>query len=97
MKNARKFLINVGHAEGVSYLILLFIAMPLKYLMAMPQPVRIVGSLHGVLFVTFVIAIIYGLKKIPLSLGAAIKVFVLSLIPFGSFYISKMLPPNNNR
>ena len=94
MKNARNFLINIGHAEGISYLVLLFIAMPLKYMMAMPEPVRIIGSLHGILFVAFIVAIIYGMIKIPLSIGAAIKIFVLSLIPFGSFFISKMMPNN---
>ncbi len=43
--------------EGLSYLVLLIIAMPMKYLMDIPQPVTIVGALHGLLFVLYMLAL----------------------------------------
>lgn len=55
-KDIQRFL-QVGHAEGISYLVLLGVAMPLKYFFDIPQAVRLVGSLHGFLFVAFVFMI----------------------------------------
>ena len=55
MKNIREKFLTTGKIEGWSYLILLFIAMPLKYIFDMPLAVRIVGSAHGLLFVAYVI------------------------------------------
>jgi integral membrane protein len=55
--------LTVGKIEGYSYLALLFIAMPLKYLADIPTAVRIAGSIHGVLFVAFVVFIILMLVK----------------------------------
>ncbi|QLH47093.1 MAG: DUF3817 domain-containing protein [Bacteroidota bacterium] len=49
-----KNLLRIGHWEGISFLILLLIAMPLKYIWNWPQAVRMVGSLHGILFVVFI-------------------------------------------
>ncbi len=43
----------IGNIEGISYLVLLGIAMPMKYMGNMPQAVRIAGSVHGFLFVAF--------------------------------------------
>jgi integral membrane protein len=48
----------IGLAEGASYLILLLIAMPLKYFAGLPQAVQIVGSLHGGLFILFVLSVV---------------------------------------
>jgi integral membrane protein len=83
--------LTVGKIEGYSYLALLFIAMPLKYLADMPLAVRIAGSVHGVLFVAFVIFIILMLRKKQLSFENAIYAFMLSLIPFGTFFLKKVL------
>ena len=47
----------VALLEGVSFLFLLFVAMPLKYLGGLPQAVRVTGSIHGLLFVLFVVAL----------------------------------------
>ncbi len=83
--------LTVGKIEGYSYLALLFIAMPLKYLAGMPLAVRIAGSVHGFLFVAFVIFIILMLRKKQLSFENAIYAFMLSLIPFGTFFLKKVL------
>lgn len=82
-----KNLIRIGHWEGVSYLVLLFMAMPLKYFFDMPNAVRYVGMAHGVLFVLFMlwIAIVFFQRKIKFI--HALILFLLSLVPFGTFYI----------
>jgi integral membrane protein len=72
-------------AEGISFLVLLFIAMPLKYFAASPTAVTIVGGLHGVLFVVFV-ALAWIVKK---DLVWFIKAFIASLLPFGTIIMDK--------
>ena len=81
----------VGLAEGVSFLLLLGIAMPLKYLAGEPRPVTWVGWAHGVLFVAYVAALAHaalanrwGLVRIGLGFGA-------SLVPFGPFLFDAWL------
>lgn len=85
LKNMR----TVGIIEGISYLILLFIAMPLKYKWGMPEAVKYVGMAHGVLFVLFVFTIFIAIYQAGLSYGKGILAFVASLIPFGTFFLDK--------
>lgn len=92
MKNITQYFIKTGHAEGVSYLVLLFIAMPLKYMFDMPLAVKIVGSLHGVLFVAYVLLLMAFHIKLKLKISQSIGLFLMSLIPFGTFYLHKFLP-----
>ena len=92
MNKTRQQIITIGHAEGVSFLVLLFIAMPLKYLANMPLAVRVVGGIHGFLFVAFVAILILAYFKINLPLIAIAKAFILSFIPFGTFFIDRVLP-----
>ena len=79
---------RIGFWEGISYLLLLFIAMPLQYVMNYPEAVRLIGTLHGFLFVGFMAILFYCLLTKALSLKAVIRAFMLSLIPFGTFYLS---------
>lgn len=81
----------MGVVEGISFLVLLFIAMPLKYFADMPAMVKYVGWVHGVLFVGFVLllAIVqftFRWSFIKLSLA-----FISSLIPFGTFILDRSL------
>ncbi len=85
-----KFL-SVGKLEGYSYLALLLIAMPLKYMADMPLAVRIAGSIHGALFVAFIIIIFMMVYKKILTMENAIYAFMLSLVPFGTFFLKKIL------
>lgn len=91
MKNLRQQFIHIGHAEGVSYLVLLLIAMPLKYMADMPQAVKIVGSLHGVLFVLYLIYLLLGGLKLKWPFSFLIKAFLLSLVPTGTFFLERVL------
>ena len=77
--------------EGVSFLLILFVTMPLKYGLQMGEPNKIVGMAHGVLFILYVVAVIqisidesWLKKKTFLALLA-------SIIPFGTFWADKKL------
>lgn len=83
--------LKIGFAEGLSYLILLFIAMPLKYWANMPMPVRIVGMAHGVLFVAYVIALLHAGIFYRWSFKTIVVAFLLSFFPFGTFFLEKLL------
>jgi integral membrane protein len=87
--------LKVGFAEGISYLILLFIAMPLKYFMDMPMPVKIVGMAHGVLFVAFCLLLLMATIKYKWSIKLATIGFLLSFLPFGTFYLERILKNKN--
>jgi integral membrane protein len=81
----------VAIAEGISFLILLLIAMPLKYMFDLPQAVKFFGWIHGALFVLFIysaFAVFTAFKKDFLWLG---KAFLASIIPFGTFILDKEL------
>jgi len=72
--------------EGISFLVLLGIAMPLKYLAGIPEVVRIVGMAHGVLFVLYVVMLIQVTIEKSWSFKKFILAFIASFIPFGTFY-----------
>lgn len=98
-----KFLTNtigrlrlVAFIEGVSYLILLFVAMPLKYLYEQPQAVRSVGTIHGVLFVAYVLLVFLTKIEHRWDWAKTRLLLLISLIPFGNFYADrKWLAPEN--
>ena len=79
----------IAFLEGVSFLGLLFIAMPIKYFMVIPTAVKIPGMAHGGLFVAYVIlAIVVGIDKEWNTKTFSI-VMVASVLPFGTFYADK--------
>jgi integral membrane protein len=79
----------VAFWEGVSFLLLLFVAMPLKYGLGIDMAVRVTGMAHGVLFIIYVVAL--GLAAPVLGVGRAILAFVLSLVPCGTFWLEARL------
>jgi len=89
IRDVKNFLL-VGKLEGYSYLILLFIAMPLKYFFDFPQAVKITGMLHGVLFVGFIFTIVVLFSNKIFNIKQGFLAFVLSLIPFGTFYLKRL-------
>ena len=89
--NAVRNLRNIGNIEGISYLALLCIAMPLKYLADMPMAVRIVGSIHGFLFVLFIIALAIVWRQKNWGYEKLAFAFLASIIPFGTFYLDRKL------
>lgn len=81
-----------GLLEGLSFIILLAIAMPLKYLAGKPEMVSIVGMAHGVLFVLYIALTVMAKIKYPWSWRKMFLLWVASVVPFGTFYADyKML------
>lgn len=81
----------VNKIEGISFIILIFIAMPLKYQFGFPIATKIVGMTHGLLVFAFIYQIIEAKKEAGFTLKETALYTVLSLIPFGSFYTDKLL------
>jgi integral membrane protein len=81
----------VALLEGSSFLILLFVAMPLKYLAGMPLAVRIVGSIHGALFLLFLAALYRAARARDWTRRRSVTAFVASILPFGTFVFDASL------
>jgi integral membrane protein len=82
---------SVGKIEAVSFLVLLGIAMPLKYLADIPLAVKVVGWAHGVLFIWFCIALGRAKLRAELPMVQVLGVFIAALVPFGPFVIDRRL------
>ena len=87
---------KVALAEGISYIVLLFIAMPLKYWADMPLAVKYVGWAHGLLFVLYIACLVMAWQERKWSIGKVIVLFVASLLPFVPFYVEKKLKEEEN-
>lgn len=72
-------------------LTLLFIAMPLKYFMGIPEAVKMVGWIHGVLFMVYVVVLIFVEFKYRWSFIFLAGAFLASVIPFGTFILDRQL------
>lgn len=81
----------VGILEGVSFLLLLGIAMPLKYVWGQPLAVRIVGLIHGLLFLWFCGVLLNAKEAADWDLKKAGRILVAALLPFGPFVIDRGL------
>jgi integral membrane protein len=79
----------IGFIEGVSYLVLLFIAMPMKYLADMPLAVTYTGWVHGLLFILYVAALAHVMLVHRWSLWQGTRGFVAALVPFGTFVLDR--------
>jgi integral membrane protein len=79
----------VALLEGVSYILLLFIATPIKYILNEPQYVKLLGMPHGLLFVAYVSLALLFKKEFSWSKNTLLVVLLASIIPFGTFYIDK--------
>jgi integral membrane protein len=86
-----QYLRKTGIAEGISFLVLLLIAMPLKYIWGMPLAVKYVGWAHGLLFVSYV-ALAYYVKEIyNWPFKKFLFAFIAAWLPLGTFVYDKQL------
>ncbi|CAN5433590.1 DUF3817 domain-containing protein [soil metagenome] len=81
----------IGIAEGISFLILLFVAMPLKYLGGIPEAVKYTGWMHGILFIMYIYALISVYIDYKWTIKRTAIGFIASLLPFGTFVLDKQL------
>jgi len=84
-------LLLVGLAEGVSFLFLTGVAMPLKYAAGQPLFVKYGGWAHGLLFILFLMAIFQAWAERAISFKQAALAFAASLLPFGPFVLDRQL------
>jgi integral membrane protein len=80
---------SVAIAEGWSFLVLLFIAMPLKYWADLPMAVKVVGWAHGVLFIWYWIAAVPLFTKLKWDVERIIGLGFASILPFGTFVMER--------
>ena len=88
--NLKRFRL-IAVMEGISFLLLLFIAMPIKYMLGEPILVKYVGMAHGVLFLLFIALLAIASREYKWKLPFIIMAFITSLVPFGTFYLEKKL------
>jgi len=81
----------VGMVEAVSFLLLLGVAMPLKYFAGMPIAVKIAGWIHGLLFITFALCLLVAHGERRWSMRWSALILVAALLPFGPFVIDRRL------
>jgi integral membrane protein len=79
----------IAFTEGMSFLLLVFIAMPIKYISGNPTPVKYLGQAHGLLFVLYVVYSLVIAYQKKWKMGITLQVLASSIIPFGTFYIDK--------
>lgn len=75
----------VGLVEGISFLVLLGIAMPLKYLAGLPMAVRIVGMAHGLLFILYMLALVHAQMTIGWPARRVLGLLLAAILPGGTF------------
>jgi integral membrane protein len=81
----------IAIAEGVSFLILLLIAMPLKYAFHIPEAVKIFGWIHGALFISYLYFAFEVMGSFKKNAGWFGKAFVAAILPCGTFIFDKQL------
>ena len=86
MKNVFRL---ISFLEGISYLLLLFIAVPIKYFQGDATYVKMLGMPHGILFMGYIILAILIQKQMKWNLKTMGIVVLASIIPFGTFYVDK--------
>ena len=86
MRNAFRL---ISFIEGISYLLLLFIAVPIKYFHGDESYVKMLGMPHGILFIGYILLAILIQKQMKWNLKTMGIVMLASVIPFGTFYVDK--------
>ncbi|MGK0459090.1 MAG: integral membrane protein [Polaribacter sp.] len=79
----------VSFLEGVSYLLLLFVAVPIKYFQGDVSYVKMLGMPHGILFMSYIVLAVMLQKTMKWNLKSLGIIVLASVIPFGTFYVDK--------
>lgn len=81
----------LGLLEGFSFVVLLLIAMPLKYVWGIPEVTKVVGMAHGLLFVAYVLYSIQIMMELELRKRFVLQTFLAASLPFGPFLFEKRI------
>ncbi len=81
----------IAFVEGVSFLGILFVTMPLKYGMDIPEPNKVFGMAHGIFFVLYVLAVVQIKIEKEWKAKKTFLALIASVIPFGTFWADKKL------
>ncbi|MEL6589579.1 MAG: DUF3817 domain-containing protein [Bacteroidota bacterium] len=81
----------LAFAEGVSFLLILFVSMPLKYMFDQPGPNKVIGMVHGILFVLYILMVLQVKIERDWSMKTLLLAWLASIIPFGTFWADKKL------
>ena len=79
----------LAHAEGVSFLLILFVTMPLKYGLGIGWPNKVIGMIHGFLFILFLVAVMALAVKEKWSFKLIVLALLASIFPFGTFIFTR--------
>jgi len=79
----------IAFLEGISYILLLFIATPIKYFKDDPQYVKLLGMPHGLLFITYIVLTVIIGGNLKWENKTLRNVLLASILPFGTFFIEK--------
>jgi integral membrane protein len=91
MTNSVKKFGLINTIEGYSYLLLLFVAMPIKYILGFAIAVKIIGMIHGILFIIFLVLLLQAWIDSKWAITESAIFFIASLIPFGTFFTKKRI------
>jgi integral membrane protein len=81
----------LGYAEAISWLLLLFIALPLKYIWAQPLAVRYTGWIHGILFIAYCIHLLLAANRYQWKFSKLVTGGVAAFFPFGTLWFDKRI------
>lgn len=97
-KTSLRYLTIIGYLEGTSFLLLLGVAMPLKYMMGIAEGVKYLGMAHGALFIAYILILMIVVNKIKTPIWAMPAGVLGSFLPFGPFifdcFLKKSLHKN---
>ena len=97
LSNDRARLRAMAAVEGISYILLVGIAVPIKYLWNDPTWVKWLGQIHGILFIAFLVLSINYARAHQWKLSTLLWfLFVSSFLPFGTFYMDRKLLKSEN-
>jgi integral membrane protein len=82
---------TVALIEGISYVVLLGIAMPLKYYFELPLAVKVVGWAHGILFMLYMLFLLLCWIEYKWSFGRVVFYFIAALLPIVPFFVERKL------
>ena len=87
--NTLKLLKPIALLEGISFLLILFVTMPLKYYYNQPEWNQHVGMAHGILFIAYIVLVLMAKFELKWNGKTTLICLLASVIPFGTFYVDR--------